>query len=76
MTRHENETFSERDHALIRSVIRKVADRIEQDVSSMELAPRSQPPEFTIVAWARVAQAVREWESDLLFDLTGFDDGT
>lgn len=41
----------------------------------MERGSRGESPEYIIASWERVAQAVREWESDILYDMTGFDDG-
>jgi hypothetical protein len=70
-----SDAVTDRDIELVRKTIRMVAQRIQQDAESMSVSPRPKPPKFTVVAWETVAEFVRERESDILYDVTGFDDG-
>ena len=66
---------SDHDIELIRKTIKEVAWRIQCDANNMALSPRPKSAEFTIEAWEKVAQFVLEEESEILFEVTGFDDG-
>lgn len=60
----------------IRATVRKVAEKIKMDADSMSVDPRHCRVVENIVErqW-RVAEFVAEWESDIVWELTGFDDG-